>query len=206
MLKEPTKDILEKENFLIFRELEKRPGRRRIKNIVRVRPGPKRGYEKEETEEETVLVHILRSIESQKTLYAKISRTMKGFYPRIYKPSEKVWRDMNFAEVEVYIGLIQSINEERIKEFEKGKRIYGIISDDTFWIVHKTQEEEEIKDTRKKARGRICKNYKKQALIDIVEELRAEGYKVPNITNSSKDDMCKALERFFQENNLLYKL
>jgi hypothetical protein len=228
MMEEPVEQIVEKENFLMFREIEKRPGRRRIKNIVRVRPGlkmvegkpieeivkerikePKKKSKKatKKDERETVLVHILRSIESQKTLYAKISRTMKGFFPRIYKPSEKMWRDMNFAEVEVYIGLIQAINNRRIREFGKDKKIFGIISDGTFWIVHKTYEkEEEIVDTRKRARGKVCKNYNKQALLNIIKELRDEGYEIEDVSRDDKKKICEVLEDFFQKNNLLFKL
>jgi len=211
--REPTVEIKLREQELERAMFMKRPGRKRIKNVVKIKT-PK-GYLVKEPgyEAEKVYIHILRGQESQKTLYSVISRTLKGFSPRIYKPSEKVWRDMTEAEISIYISLIQSKNTQKLEDFKKkiqNRRVFGLITttDNKFRIVIKTGEY--ITDIRKIPRGKVCKNWKKEDLKDLLKVLEADGIRVEitekDIEEVPKDQICEKLKKAFEDEGLLYYL
>jgi hypothetical protein len=210
---EPTQEIKFKEEELERKMFTKRPGRKRVKNIVRIKTP--RGYLIKEPQEDTekVYMHILRGQETQKALYSVISRTLKGFSPRIYKPSEGIWRDMTEAEISIYVSLIQSKNTERFEEFKKklqDRNVFGLITtaDNNFRIIIKKKEQ--ITDIRKIPRGKLCKYWKKEELKDLLKVLEEDGLETgiteEDIEKLPKEQICEKIRKTFEKQGLLYYL
>lgn len=213
VFREPTEEIKSREQEIERAIFMKRPGRRKIKNVVKVKT-PKGYLVKEpQLKTEKVYIHILKGQESQKTLYSVISRTLKGFSPRIYKPSEGVWRDMTEAEISIYISLIQSKNIQKLEDFKRkieDKRVFGLVTtaDNKFRIVIKA--EKDIIDIRRIPRGKVCKNWKKEDLKHLLKVIKEDGIQVEitekDLDEVSKDQICEKLKKSFEDQGLLYFL
>lgn len=182
---EPRQAIMEEKERMNRKKVKVGPGRKKIKNVVKVKriKEPIR-WKEAEKDSEIVYVHTLYGQEHGKTSYTVVSRAFKGSSFRILKKSEGLaWRDMYEYEILVYGQIIQEINTEKRKEIES-KLIHGIISDvdKKFRIVDRSSESEEKKiDARRINKGKVCDHWKKNALIELCWKLKIEAPKTSKI-------------------------
>ena len=119
---------------------------------------------------EIVYIHTLYDSEVGWTSYAVASKSRQGGDKiRIFKPSEKKWRDVNAYEKPVYQFIIQTIKDQRFERYDR-YNLYGTIgADKKFRIVDKTRETVSKKqDTRDKRRGLVCATFDVNKLINIL--------------------------------------
>jgi len=178
-----------------------RPGRPSLNTTKKALPNLKSIIRKNEGKEiinydedtELVYIHTLRSKAIDITEHGKVARVLKGDgHKRIIKITElnKGWRDMIDVEKTVYNEYVQPMlieKEDEIKNHSKEvisklngdgierKPLYGIIMDGKFRLVDKERENENVKkDNRSNISGRVCKDFKRPYLIEILWRLGAD--------------------------------
>ena len=178
-----------------------RPGRPSLNTTKKALPNLKSIIRKNEGKEiinydedtELVYIHTLRSKVIDITEHGKVARVLKGDgHKRIIKITElnKGWRDMIDVEKTVYNEYVQPMlieKEDEIKNHSKEvisklngdgierKPLYGIIMDGKFRLVDKERENENVKkDNRSNISGRVCKDFKRPYLIEILWRLGAD--------------------------------
>ena len=198
-MNEPYSQIKNLENSLLHQG--PRPGRPSLnttkKNLPNLKSIIKKNEGKDiinyEEDTELVYIHTLRSKEIDIAEHGKVARVIKGDgHKRIIKITEldKGWRDMIDVEKTVYNEYVQPILIERDDEFKihskevinklnndgiERKPLYGIIMDGKFRLVDKERESEKSNsDHRSTVSGRVCINFKRPYLIEILWRLGAE--------------------------------
>lgn len=155
-----------------------------------------------ETDTEIVYLHTLYSQAYDKTSYAVVAKfTNAEGKIRLYKFSEKAFRDANDYEAPVYSLMIQLSLEQRLADYERHE-VYGtVLADKIFRIRDRTTEnvQESRSDARKINRGKNCETWRKPDLIDLMWHL---GIEPPGIVDSGMDDQ-EAYEYLAEGNRLI---
>ena len=138
-----------------------------------------------DTDTELVYIHTLYSQDTNRVKHGQMARVLKGDgRKRIIKISEldEGWRDIIGDEEIIYNEYTQPIlierNSEIINRSEiiiNGKALYGIIIEGVFRLVDKQRQNDKAdNDDRHTVKGRICKDFKKPYLIEILWRLKTQ--------------------------------
>ena len=183
---EPVKALQEEYERMQQKKQKPGPGRKRIRNIIKVKR-LKKPEVKIQGEGEKVYIHTLYGQEFMRTSYTVVSHAFKGASLRILKPSVVLeWRDLKPYEVSIYNMMIQEVNLERNRKMEENM-IYGTISkiDGKFRIHDKTLETEATTDARRYFRGKVCENWKKKQLIELLWKLEVKQLTEVNVPDDT---------------------
>lgn len=146
-----------------------------------------------------VIVHILYSQSVDRTKYSKTAKFNKAEGRiRVYHLDTNEWVDVPNLEVPVYNRLIQIKNREKIRPLEEFG-VYGILDiDGTFRIRNRLMEQQGAEDNgRKVKRGKDCRTWKRQELIDTMWDIQADvsDKQFPDIPADERDTLIKFLTR-----------
>jgi hypothetical protein len=196
-----------------------RPGRPLISNTKKSLPNFKSINKKNEgkeliindTDTELVYIHTLYSQDTNRVKYGQVARVLKGDgRKRIIKITEldRGWRDIMGDESVIYNEYTQPIlierNNEiinRSEEIIQGKALYGIVMEGVFRLIDKQRQNDKANnDDRHTVKGRICKDFKRPYLIEILWRLGDEtpdsdikGIFNIEITEDNKEEFISGL-------------
>jgi hypothetical protein len=186
----------------------RKPGRPRTtkfraKKIKEVTKKPKRRVEEPEILGETIYIHTLYTVRTNKVEFAAWSQYVKAEGRlRVLKPSEKVgWRNMLDFEAEIYNPQLQVEIRETLQPFTQ-EEISGIVDiSGKFKIAYRKGRKKPKKGGKQQVKGQVCTSYSVKDLLEIIhklnflpEEVDEKGgkeakKKVDNKLKNSKDPL-----------------
>jgi hypothetical protein len=122
-----------------------------------------------------VILHNFTGVGQEQTSYSKASAAITGHRTiRIYKVSEREWRNLASFEESVFSQLVTYLLKIKLKVYENTE-LYGIILDGGDFRVVNKLDLESTKDKRKNKRGRVCKTWPINELIRFLHHQRVEA-------------------------------
>jgi hypothetical protein len=145
---------------------------------------------------ETIYIHNLYNKDENLVSYAVEKQLNKAEGRlRIWKPSENIgWRDVTPEELPIYNDRIEQVLEKQKEPFEKYD-IYGIVDQNARFIIRDKRGETEDTDKRERNRGRNCKDWAKDDLLDLLWKFKIN----PQIYENEITDIDKLREFLIKE-------